>query len=283
MAFDALDNFIEIQKLKEELRAKSGNLVVYSISHVAETDGQRQFAINLSTFNPLTDNVFVVSGRTFLSKTLDFVVQSHSIVLNEGVPQGRTIDIYVFKNVENLDEEKTIDGLQIAVGSIPLDRLNGSVGGKLHMYSASQEAIEDGQTEFDIPIVSFDETEDALWVFEGYLMLHKDLDYTLQNGKVVLNEGVHAGCTIAMYVFKQVEQANDEKLISGLMIEPATIPLDRLAEEIPVPDVSGQIAEHNTSDTAHEGMFAPMYYYGTEDLEAGVSELASGTLYFVYE
>lgn len=28
---------------------------------------------------------------------------------------------------------------------------------------------------------------------------------------------------------------------------------------------------------------APMYQYGTEDLEAGVSELPTGTLYFVYE
>ena len=238
MAFNAFDNFVEIQKLKKELSAKSGNLVVYPISHVAETDGQRQFAINISTFNPLTDNVFVVSGRTFLSSTLDYVVQSHSIVLNEGVPVGRTVDIYVFKNVENPDEEKTIDGLQIAVGSIPLDRLSGSVGGKLHMYNASQEATEDGQTEFDIPIVSFDETEDALWVFEGYLMLHKDLDYILQNGKVVLTEGVHAGCTIAMYVFKQVEQTGDEKLISGLMIEPATIPVDRLASNVVTSDVA---------------------------------------------
>ena len=28
---------------------------------------------------------------------------------------------------------------------------------------------------------------------------------------------------------------------------------------------------------------APIYQYGTEDLEAGVSELPSGTLYYVYE
>lgn len=280
MAFNAFDNFVEIQKLKKELSAKSGNLVVYPISHVAETDGQRQFAINLSTFNPVTDNVFVVSGRTFMSSTLDYVVQSHSIVLNEGVPKGRTLDIYVFKNVENTDEEKTIDGLQIAKNSIPLDRLNGSVGGKLHMYDAYQEATADGQTEFDIPIVSFDETEDALWVFEGYLMLHKGLDYTLKNGKVVLTEGVHAGCTITMYVFKQVEQTGEEKLISGLMIEPNTIPLDRLAEQV---DVSGQIAEHNTSETAHEGMFAPMYSYGTTDLTAGTSSLETGKIYLAYE
>lgn len=279
MAFNAFDNFVEIQKLKKEIAAKSGNLVRYVVSHTAETDEQRQFAIDISTFNAATDSVWVVSGRTLLSATHDYVVQSHSVVLNEGVPAGRTVDIYIYKNVENLDTEKTIDGLQIAVGSIPLDRLNGSVGGKLVMYSANVTATE-GQTEFDIPIVSFDETEDTLMVYEGYLRLHKDLDYTLQNGKVVLVEGVHAGCTIAMYVFKQVEQTNTEKLISGLMIEPATIPLDRLAEQV---DVSGQIAEHNTSETAHEGMFAPMYSYGTTDLEAGVSELANGTLYFVHE
>lgn len=28
---------------------------------------------------------------------------------------------------------------------------------------------------------------------------------------------------------------------------------------------------------------APLYTYGTEDLEAGVSELETGKLYFVYE
>lgn len=280
---DTFSNFVEIQKLKKELSAKSGNLVRYDISHVAESDGQRQFAIDLSTFNVVTDSVLVQSGRTLLSPTLDYVVQSHSVVLNEGVPRGRTVDIYVYKNVENLDEEKTIDGVQIAVGSIPLDRLDGSVGGKLKMYSASQEATEDGQVEFDIPIVSFDETEDALWVYEGYLMLHKDLDYTLQNGKVVLAEGVETGCTITMYVFKQVDQTDEEKLISGLLIEPNSIPLDRLAEEIPVPDVSGQIEEHNTSETAHEGMFAPMHLKGTEDLEAGVTPLADNVVYYQYE
>ena len=123
MAFNAFDNFVEIQKLKKEIAAKSGNLVRYVVSHTAETDGQRQFAIDISTFNAVTDSVWVVSGRTLLSATHDYVVQSHSVVLNEGVPQGRTVDIYIYKNVENLDTEKTIDGLQIAVGSIPLNRL----------------------------------------------------------------------------------------------------------------------------------------------------------------
>ena len=61
-------------------------------------------------------------------------------------------------------------------------------------------------------------------------------------------------------------------------------------------DASGPINEHNSSETAHGDIRAlvsaaqatadskaPMYTYGTEDLEAGVSELASGTLYLVHE
>ena len=123
MAFNAFDNFVEIQKLKKELSAKSGNLVRYDVSLTAETDGQTEFPIELSTYDYLTDSIWVVSGRTILSSTLDYTKLEHSIVLNEGVPLGRTIDIYVYKNVENLDEEKTISGLQIAEGSIPLNRL----------------------------------------------------------------------------------------------------------------------------------------------------------------
>ena len=46
---------------------------------------------------------------------------------------------------------------------------------------------------------------------------------------------------------------------------------------------SGQIAEHNTSETAHEGMFAPMYSYGTTDLTAGTSALETGKIHLVYE
>lgn len=79
---------------------------------------------------------------------------------------------------------------------------------------------------------------------------------------------------------------------------------------IPTPDVSGQIGTHNTSSDAHSDIRtavsnaqtaannaasaanaaqteaaskAPMYTYGTTDLEAGVTELESGKLHFVYE
>lgn len=130
MAFNAFDNFVEIQKLKEELRAKSGNLVSYDKSMTAVVDGQTEFTIDLSTFNAQTDTIHVYSGKLRLSPVLDFVVTGNKIVLNEGVPIGRTVDITVMKNVENLDEEKTIDGMQIGVGSVPLDKLEEDVATK---------------------------------------------------------------------------------------------------------------------------------------------------------
>ncbi len=61
-------------------------------------------------------------------------------------------------------------------------------------------------------------------------------------------------------------------------------------------DVSGPLNEHNSSETAHSDIRelvsaaqttadskAPMYSYGTEDLEAGVTPLETGKIHFVYE
>lgn len=249
---DSFSNFVEIQKLKKELSAKSGNLVRYVITHTASTEGQTLFSIDLSTFNFRTDSVLVQSGRTLLSPTLDYVVQSRSIVLNEGVPLGRTIDIYVYKNVENLDTEKTIDGKQIAVASIPIDRIDGSVGGKIKMYTHTQTATVNGQTEFDILVDSFDEDEDAIKVYDGYLTLHRDIDFVINGTKIVLNEGVNAGCTITTDIFKQVQQTSEETMISGLMIEKGSLPLDRLAE-MPEVSVTSDVPMH-LSVTASGGL-----------------------------
>ena len=70
---------------------------------------------------------------------------------------------------------------------------------------------------------------------------------------------------------------------------PTNAEMNAAIAAIPKPDVSGQIETHNASTTAHSDIRAelatkaPAYTYGTEDLEAGVTPLAVGTLYFVYE
>ena len=237
MAFDTFSNFVEIQKLKKELSAKSGNLVRYDVSHVAETDGQTEFSIDLSTFDYLTDSVWVVSGRTMLSAILDYTVLEHSVVLNEGIPLGRTLDIYVYKNVENLDEEKTISGLQIAEGSIPLDRLAASVGGQMKLYTEMKVATEDGQTAFTIDLDTFVDTSDTVLVQAGTLMLFPDEDFTVSGKTVTLAEGVHVGCTVGIYIFKQIEHTDVNYYISGLMIEPESMPVSKLDTNVVTCDI----------------------------------------------
>ena len=70
---------------------------------------------------------------------------------------------------------------------------------------------------------------------------------------------------------------------------PTVAEMNAAIAAIPTPDVSSQINTHNTSTSAHSDIRtainnkAPMYSYGTADLNAGVSELEDGKLYFVYE
>lgn len=93
------------------------------IEHYVATEGQTVFPIAYSLFDYRKDVVFVNSGITSLSMGLDFTLESQKVVLKEGVPEGRTITIRILKNVNTEVEEKTMSGVYISPGSIPLDRL----------------------------------------------------------------------------------------------------------------------------------------------------------------
>ena len=59
-------------------------------------------------------------------------------------------------------------------------------------------------------------------------------------------------------------------------------------ESTKLSDITVMLEEQTLTDTQKEQVrtnigAAPVYTYGETDLEAGVSELATGTLYFVYE
>lgn len=95
--------------------------------HYTATEGQTVFPIAYKTFDYLKDTVFVTSGRTTLSKDLDYTLESQKVVLVEGVPAGRTITIRILKNVNTDAEDKTMSGVYIEPESIPLDRLAGNV------------------------------------------------------------------------------------------------------------------------------------------------------------
>lgn len=127
MYYNALKQFAEIRKLQKDIKSVNGSLVMYNPTAIAETDGQTEFTINLSTFDSSTDALWVQSGITMLSPALDFSVSGNKVVLNEGVPLGRTLTFYVFKNVSQLDNERTLNGVNIGIGTMPVDRLTEKV------------------------------------------------------------------------------------------------------------------------------------------------------------
>lgn len=181
------------------------------------------------------------------------------------------------------------------------------------MYTEQSTATIDSQTEFIVPIDTYDINKDSLLVQSGLTMLFPNEDFTIESpNKVILAEGVPANTTIGFYVFKNVTPLEEEETISGVNIAVGSLPIDRLNELVVTSDnsltlkvdesgkvnasyvvdgekvaaqfdVSDQIKAHNTSQDAHAGVLAPMYSYGTTELEDGVSPLASGVMYLVYE
>ena len=78
----------------------------------------------------------------------------------------------------------------------------------------------------------------------------------------------------------------DTELIAQILAKATEI--EEIANEIKDKATSAEAKATSAETKANQAQTAvadkaPMYSYGTEDLEAGVSELPSGTLYFVYE
>ena len=115
-------------KLYSELDPPSGigggsKLQVYPQDLIAGTEGQTEFEITLSTFDPTKDTVLVQKGMLWLNPNGDYTIQDNKVVLTRGTTAGQTIGIWVWKNVPVIEEEETISGAMIAPGSIPMDAL----------------------------------------------------------------------------------------------------------------------------------------------------------------
>lgn len=98
---------------------------IFPLQVVASEDNQTIFPIGLDTFDAETDFAFVQSGVTNLFYGADFTIENKNIILKEGVPAGRTLGIYVLKNVEQIDEEDYVSGTNLAPGSVTPDKIGG--------------------------------------------------------------------------------------------------------------------------------------------------------------
>ena len=90
----------------------SGDIIteVYYETKVANMDGQTNFTIDLLSFDPNIDAIEVYSGRTRLSPLLDYTISGNTVILGEGVPEGRTIDFSILHRMLVTDEEVMFSG-----------------------------------------------------------------------------------------------------------------------------------------------------------------------------
>lgn len=142
-------------------------LKTYDEIAVAETDGQTEFPIKLDGFDKATDTVFVVSGRTILAPVEDYNIVGANIVLNEGVPLGRTINIRVQKNVP-IGEEGGVSGRVIMDGTLPLSKLEEKVSVQQGGLYINSETTEEDKAE----------AQEALKEIGGFLPLDGSVSMT---------------------------------------------------------------------------------------------------------
>lgn len=148
-------------------------LKTYDEIAVAETDGQTEFPIKLAGFDKATDTVFVVSGRTILAPVEDYNIVGANIVLNEGVPLGRTINIRVQKNVPT-GEEGGVSGRVIMDGTLPLSKLEEKVSVQQGGLYINSETTEEDKAE----------AQEALKEIGGFLPLDGSVPMT---GKLAID------------------------------------------------------------------------------------------------
>jgi hypothetical protein len=107
----------------------------------ATIEGQTEFAINFDAFDASTDKVLVQSGITMLYQDADYTVSGKTVILSEGVPLGRTIGMYVFKDVVVPYSEYSVAGSTIVDGSITKDKLSADVQSELTVLKATVDEL----------------------------------------------------------------------------------------------------------------------------------------------
>lgn len=224
---------------------------------VAE-EGQTEFNIEMETFDKVTDSVDVYKGHLHLQEGADFTVNEKTITLVEGVPEGTTIAITVLKNVP-LGEDGSVSGTVISPKTLPVKALEDGalekLGGasktyveqlvatitetgipKLNVNAFELVAEADGQRLFNINMDTFDAVTDTVLVLDGRGLLLPNSDYTVSGRTITVSEGWNAGDIGGYIVLKNVPMGSDGS-VSGAVITPNTLPLDRLAEMPTASDV----------------------------------------------
>lgn len=125
-----------------------------------------------------------------------------------------------------------LDAFKNHVEIIKLQKQLKASKGNLVKFENRLTAEVEGQTQFEIPMSTFDTTTDCIIVISGRTWLSGVDDYDLSGKTITLTEGLPLGRTLDIVVFKSVIQADGEVGFSGVNILPNTIPLDRMSETV---------------------------------------------------
>ena len=220
-------------------------LQVYALPLIEGTEGQTEFIIDLATFDINTDTVLVQKGMLLLNPDGDYTVVDNKVVLGEGTAAGQTIGIWVFKNVP-AGEEGTVSGVVIRPGTITADKLADDVkdslgGGKLQTFTYPIEATAEGQTEFEIPLATFDEANDTVFVIDGQGMLMPGVGFKVSGRTITMTEGWGLGDGGGIIVLRNATVNPEDELISGVKIADGTITANKLADDV-FTDINNEIA-----------------------------------------
>lgn len=154
---------------------------------------------------------------------------------------------------------------------------------KMVYYPYVLKATTDNQTEFTIPLETFDATNDFLQVVQNVIVLNKDEHYTVTGKTITLNQGVTTGTSLFITIIKNT-LVGAEGAVNGNLIKDATLPLKKLAEPV-VTSVNGQNGDINlsiptkTSELTNDSNFATLENVSTvsTNLESHESKIASTT------
>lgn len=118
---------------------------------------------------------------------------------------------------------------------------------KLQVYAQDLIIGTEGQTEFPITLNTFDPATDTVMVQTGMLLLNPNGDYVVEGNKVILNEAVSEGQTVGIWVWKHVP-IGEEGSVSGSVIGPNSMPVDRLTGKVSVQNGGWFVDEETTAD-----------------------------------
>jgi hypothetical protein len=107
----------------------------------ATVEGQTEFYIDYETFDASTDKILVQNGARLLYPNVDFTAYGNKVTLVEGVPLGRTIGMYLFKDVVVPYSDYAVSGSTIVDGTITKDKLSSDIQNEINGLRATVDEL----------------------------------------------------------------------------------------------------------------------------------------------